>query len=112
MLPLTPRSRPLIGSIAVVVTALAARLAVPSAQGAAYIWDAVSGTAGAQDGSGTWDTTTTNWINAGANVIWADNNDATFGAGVDGTYLIDVGLNPTATSLKFNNSGYTLSASS
>lgn len=112
MLPTTPRSRPLYGSITLLLAALATSVAVPSADAASYIWDGNSGTAGAQDGSGTWDTVTNNWINAGSNAIWADNNDATFGSGVDGTYLIDVALSPAATSLKFNASGYTLNASS
>jgi autotransporter-associated beta strand protein len=42
--------------------------------------------------------------------MWADANDATFGAGVDGIYAVGVALNPNTTSLIFNNSGYTLSA--
>ncbi len=81
-----------------------------SANAAAYLWDSDLGLATAQDGGGTWDATTANWINAGADVVWANANDATFGAGTDGTYAVSVALTPTANSLIFNNSGYTLSA--
>lgn len=99
-------SSPLNGSIAL----LLAVLATPIAGAAPFTWDSNPGIAGAQDGNGTWDTVTTNWINAGANALWADANDATFGAGTDGNYAVSVALNPSATSLVFNNSGYTLSA--
>jgi fibronectin-binding autotransporter adhesin len=106
MLPITTlRTRPLIGSIAVFAT-----LAVSSANAATFLWDANLLTPAAQDGSGIWNPATTNFTSGGANVAWADGNDAAFGAGVDGTYAIDVALNPSATSLIFNNSGYTLSA--
>ena len=94
------------GSIALLLTVLA----TPIAGAAPYTWDSNLGIAGAQDGSGTWDTVTTNWINAGANAVWSNANDATFGAGIDGSYAVNVALNPSATSLIFNNSGYTLSA--
>jgi fibronectin-binding autotransporter adhesin len=103
-------SLPLSRSIALLLATCAAPLVTPDARGAAFVWDSNLGTTGAQDGSGTWDTTTTNWVNGGANVMWADGNDATFGAGVDGSYSVGVALNHNATSLIFNNSGYTLSA--
>jgi autotransporter-associated beta strand protein len=106
----SPRSLPLGSSIAILLAIAAARLSIPSAVGAAYVWDGNPGVAGAQDGGGLWDTLASNWINAGTNVPWLDSNDATFGAGIDGNYAVSVALNPLATSLIFNNSGYTLNA--
>jgi fibronectin-binding autotransporter adhesin len=103
-------SLPLARSIALLLATCAAPLVIPDARGAAFVWDSNLGTTGAQDGSGTWNTTTTNWVNGGVNVLWADGNDATFGAGIDGSYAVGLALNPNATSLIFNNSGYTLSA--
>src|SRR6188508_737221 len=100
------RPLPLRRSIAILLAIGAASFPAPSASGAALVWDANLGLIGAQDGSGTWETTANNWVNG----PWADTNDATFGAGADGTYAINVNLNPIATSLIFNNSGYALSA--
>jgi len=84
-----------------------------------FTWDTDSGTAGAQDGSGTWDTSTANWLNSGGtDVVWTNSasNQAIFGGGVDGAdgaYAVTVGLGTTgaADSIVFNNSGYALSAS-
>lgn len=44
-------------------------------------WDPNTATAGAQGGSGTWDTTSSFWWNGASNVTWPDNatTDATFG---------------------------------
>src|SRR5438874_12091894 len=46
-------------------------------------WDANTGTAGAQDGSGTWDTSNTNWLTAtgtnGTNTNWVNGSNAFFG---------------------------------
>ena len=103
-------SFPLCRSISSLLALGTVAVTLHTAHGAAFIWDANPGTAGAQDGSGTWDTLTNNWIDAGNNGIWLDSNDATFGAGTDGTYAINLSFNPIATSLVFNNSGYTLSA--
>jgi autotransporter-associated beta strand protein len=104
------RLLPLRRSIAALLIIGAAAFTSSSTHGATYLWDSNPGTAGNQDGGGTWDTATNNWITGGSNVLWADTNDATFGGGVDGTYAVNVALNPTANSLIFNNSGYTLSA--
>lgn len=82
-----------------------------SSLAATFQWDGDGGTAGAQDGGGTWNTTNTNWVNA-TNVAWTDTNSAVFGIGSDGTYAVDVGLSPTASSLVFNKSGYAFSAAS
>jgi autotransporter-associated beta strand protein len=83
-------------------------------QAAIYNWDGNTGTANAQDGSGTWNTSNTNWITpstTGTDVVWANSNIATFGVSADGTYAVTVATSPTAT-LAFNYSGYTLSAAS
>ena len=81
----------------------------------ALTWDANTSTGGAQDGSGVWNGITTNWwdASAGADVSgnWSPVHTcgATFGAGADGTYVIDLGgssLN--ASNLFFVNAGYTL----
>src|SRR5688572_18324399 len=109
LVPSPFRPLPLGRSIAILLVA-AAPFCVHSTRGAAYIWDGNLGVAGAQDGSGIWETTANNWVDAGANVPWTNANDATFGAGIDGTYTVTVALTPTATKLVFNNSGYTLTA--
>ena len=109
--PQTP-PKPILHSIAVLLAAFVVPCVNPRADAATYTWDGNPGTAGAQDGAGTWDAVSTNWINGGSNVIWANGNDATFGAGTNGSYGVTVALSPTANSLIFGNSGYTLSAAS
>src|SRR5262245_14282789 len=99
--------RPLTRSIAILLLIGTAAL---NATSVAVTRDSNPGTAGIQDGAGTSDTVTNNWINGGSNVLWGDTNDATVGGGVDGSYAVTVALNPTAASLNFNSSGYALSA--
>jgi hypothetical protein len=73
----------------------------------------------ASAGNGTWQVGTGGWLNtSNASVNWADGNTAIFG-GTDGTYTISVGGNISLATgnsgvagLRFNNSGYTLSATS
>ncbi len=65
-------------------------------------------------GSGTWDTTLTNWYNGTTNVAWTNSgttNTALFG-GTDGTYSIVVSGITRTDGITFNSSGYTLSAAS
>ena len=71
------------------------------------MWDANTNVAGAQDGSGTWATAPINWWNGTTDITW-DSSAAVFGGGVDGTYTVTNGNSLTATSVTFNNSGYTL----
>jgi fibronectin-binding autotransporter adhesin len=54
-----------------------------SASAAPLVWDADTGTAGPQDGSGDWNTTAPTWWDGGANVTWnnATPDAAAFGAG-------------------------------
>lgn len=78
-------------------------------------WDANSGVAGAQDGSGTWANAGGNWRNqtTGANnQNWNNANldSATFGAGTDGSYAVTLsGTVQAGGGITFANSGYTLS---
>lgn len=97
----------LIFQLALVVTTFTATR-LPAAT---CTWDGNTGATGVQDGGGTWNGVNTNWINT-TNVAWANGNDAVFGGGTDGSYVISVALNPSATTLAFNNSGYTLTATS
>lgn len=67
-------------------------------------WDANSGTAGAQDGSGTWDTTTPSWWTGAANAAFVSGvpDVPTFGSanGVAGT--VTLGTNVIAANIFFN----------
>jgi len=51
-------------------TALLALSAGGIAHAATLTWDEDPGTAGIQDGAGTWDTTTNNWYDGANNVLW------------------------------------------
>jgi len=71
--------------------ALALALLAPTAF-AATTWDANTGTTGAQDGGGTWDTTTANWWNGTADVVWPNTTSttATIGAASGAAGTINV----------------------
>ena len=78
-------------------------------------WDLTPGSPGVQNGSGTWNTTSNNWISGGLNTQWINDptSVAIFGGGTDAatSYNIDVDLGfGTASGLVFNNSGYVLTA--
>ena len=72
----------------------AALFLVNSAQSAVFTWDG---------GTGTWDTTTTNW----SGVEWGNTtaDEAVFG-GTAGTVTINTGFGVTANKLTFNSDGY------
>ncbi len=80
------------------------------ASAASLSWDqAGSGTLG---GTGTWDTTTTNWWNGSTDVAWATNTisgDSAVFAGTAGT--VTLGTNINALGLTFNTTGYTIAGS-
>ena len=86
-------------------------LALP-VQAASYFWDGTSTTADADGGSGTWDTTSTNWdtlATAGADIAWPSSgtdNDAVFG-GTAGTVTVDAG-GVIANDITFNTANYIL----
>ena len=89
-------------------------LGLPLAQGANFTWDTVTGDAATiTTASGTWDTIATNltWNNGTTNVVWAAGNVAIFG-GTNGTYAITLGGSFSGQGMTFNNSGYTLGATS
>ena len=104
----------LLSSILAAVAALLT-LVTPAANAASLLWDANTGTAGAQDGSGTWATAAGNWRNLTTstdNQNWVNVNldSAIFGAGTDGTYAITLsGTVVAGGGITFSNSGYTLS---
>jgi autotransporter-associated beta strand protein len=81
-----------------VVLALLAQLAiVPQSPAATLIFDGNTGTTGAQDGAGNWDTTTADWWNGASNVAWDNTTpaNAVFGAGsgTAGTISVGTGIN-------------------
>lgn len=57
-------------------------------------------------GSGTWDTTTADWWNGSANVVWINGSPAIF-AGTGGT-VTSTFSGPTASDITFNSPGYTI----
>lgn len=83
---------------------------LPSTQAANFTWDTTGGDAATiTPGSGTWNTTNTNWNNGSTNVPWAAANVAIF-SGADGSYAVDLGASFSAQAITFNNSGYTIGA--
>lgn len=85
-------------------------------QAANLTWDATTGTTGAQDGAGTWNTSNTNWWTGSANASFVSGDNVTFGAGsgAAGAISVDAG-GVTAGSLTFNAAGsgsYTFSGGS
>jgi len=78
-----------------------------SARAANLSWDQTGG--GGLGGTGTWDTTTTNWWNGASNVAWSDTTGATDIATFAGTAgTVTLGANLGALGLVFNTTGYTL----
>lgn len=98
-----------IGGTAAIFLSLAATI-----RAANYSWDTVSGDGAIiTPGNGNWDASTANWNNGSTNVAWSGNNTAVFGGGSDaGTYAINLAasFSSSAVLLSFQNSGYTLSA--
>ena len=60
-------------------------------------------------GTGTWDTTTTNWSNGTADVAWSNANAALFG-GTAGTVTVATGVSVSPTYMNFGVGGYTIAA--
>jgi autotransporter-associated beta strand protein len=79
-----------------VATALAG---ANSLRGAELVWDADTGSAGAQDGTGTWTAlaSNTNWWNGSANVVWDNSapDSAIFGANAAAAGTVTVPANTT-----------------
>jgi autotransporter-associated beta strand protein len=77
------------------------------ASAASLSWDQAG--SGALGGTGTWDTTTTNWWNGSTDVAWATNTisgDSAVFAGTAGT--VTLGTNINGVGLTFNTTGYTI----
>jgi len=76
---------------------------------ATYTWNGGGGSP--SDGSGTWDSTTSNWWNGGS-VAWTNSNAVQFGVGTGGATAYTVTLsstaNPTVSGITFANNYYTL----
>ena len=105
------------GAYSVVVTnnfgsatsAVATLTVNPAGPANSYNWDASTGTAGIQDGTGTWSVNNANWLlnGAGADLVWdnAGPNDAVFGGGTSGTagnVSIPGGTTVTVRNITFN----------
>ncbi|MEZ5386880.1 MAG: autotransporter-associated beta strand repeat-containing protein [Prosthecobacter sp.] len=81
------------------------------------VWDADAGTAGAQDGAGTWTLGQLRWFNQTQTLddqIWADGSDAVFGAGSGTAGTVTLGGPITLGNLTFNAAGggtYTIAGS-
>jgi len=98
----------------VLSTCISTFLVATAAHAAVYTWDSNTGTVGAQDGAGTWNTSGTNWLSGGSNVVFGNTSSDTaiFGAasGTAGTITVSA---VTANALTFNAAGsgnYTLSS--
>src|SRR5436190_9568772 len=91
-----------LGSIcATAVAALTVQaLLVPTALAQSLTWGATGA-----GGSGAWDTTTPNWFDGSAAVLWSQRTSAIFG-GAAGT--VTLGVRITAQDLTFGTSGYEL----
>ncbi|MEO5914397.1 MAG: autotransporter-associated beta strand repeat-containing protein [Luteolibacter sp.] len=108
-------SNPFLRFASLGLTAIAVMTCSPqSVQAANLTWDVTTGDGSTiTPGSGTWDTVAGNlkWNNATTNIVWAAANVGIFG-GTDGTYAIALGSSFSAQAITFNNSGYTLGATS
>jgi len=86
-----------------------ALLIASPASAASFSWDQAGG--GTLGGTGTWNTTNTNWWNGSSDVAWTDTtgtaDTGTF-AGTAGT--VTVGTNLGALGLIFNTAGYTIAS--
>lgn len=78
---------------------------------ATVTWDADTGSAGPQDGSGTWNTTNSNWWSGTANVPWSDLNFSVFGSGGSGPSTITLANGISTSGMTFNGGNYTLTNS-
>lgn len=88
---------------------------MPPAAADTLIWDADNGTAGGQDGTGTWTLGQPNWFNQTQtlqNQSWVNGSDAIFGSGSGTAGAVTLGSAVTVGTLTFNAAGsgtYTLS---
>jgi fibronectin-binding autotransporter adhesin len=81
----------------------------PTASAATYTWNATQSGSGPSDGSGTWNTTTTNWWNGSSNIAWpnlsgvsADIAAFGTGSGTGGTVTLSTASTLNVAGLRFN----------
>ena len=110
------KPRPLINRASLLAAAAMLAVAPPAARAANLFWD-VNGSTGGLGGTGTWDTTSANWFNAGSNTTASGTgataaigafttNDVAYFAGTAGTsYTVTLGEAVTIGGLNF--SGFT-----
>ena len=67
------------------------------------LWDANTGSSGAQDGSGTWNNANLNWWNAATltDVLWNPGSNAVFGAGSGAAGTVTLGAPVTNNTIQF-----------
>ena len=81
---------------------------IPTHPARTATWDANAGTTGAQDGSGTWSYTLTNWWSGSVDDYWGPSDSAIFGVGGAGPYTVTLADNITANAITINSGGYTI----
>jgi hypothetical protein len=81
---------------------------IPTHAARTATWDADTSSPGAQDGSGIWSNTTTNWWSGSFDDYWGSADSAVFGAGGTSAYTVTLSDNITANALTFNSGTYTL----
>ena len=75
-------------------------------QAANLTWDANTAVAGGQDGSGTWDNSNLNWLNAGVNAAWNGTvPDAAFFGSGGAAGTVTLGANVVCGNITFNGGG-------
>ncbi len=94
--------------------AVVALLGAGTAEGADLEWDANTGTVGAQDGAGNWNTSANNWWTGSANALWNNGTPDTAYIGAanaaGATITVASGMSAAALNLRAPGSGsYTLS---
>jgi hypothetical protein len=75
-------------------------------------WDADTGTAGPQDGDGTWNFTPAQWWIGSSDETWWTNNTAEFGVGGAGPYTVTLAADMVAAGVIFNGGNYTITNTS
>jgi hypothetical protein len=81
---------------------------VPAHAARTATFDANTGTIGAQDGSGTWGYTVTNWWSGSADDYWGNPDSAVFGAGGTGVYTVALTASVAANAITFSSGAYTI----
>ena len=90
------------GAAALVIVGLG--ISSASATATTLNWDPGATGTGGSNGTGAWDTTTANWSNGTADVVWNNADAAAFTAAGSGTYSVSVSPGITAVGLTVGNS--------